>query len=124
MNHWSKTILAPVFIICSNFPIFFLLLQIDLDSIYDDHHKVNHGSSIDSHSKVYRSNFVNRNSPSVPYSNSDDEKSSYYENIKHSLSRLKSSITFLFSSNDERHSVVSNDIDSSNVPHKDLLLHR
>lgn len=113
-----------------------LLFQVDLDLVFEDNQKQNSGSSIDnSHNRirdekyVYSHNIVNSNSISVPYS--EDRNSSYYENFKNSLSRLKSGLYSLFSSSNSTKIPplsVPNEIDNSNVPNQlengNPILHR
>lgn len=113
----------------------FLLFQIDLDLVFEDIQK--QSSSIDNNSRIKEethsissSNSISSNSPSVPYVNSKREQSSYYENIKHSLSRLKAGIFELLSSNRiAAHPLsVSNETDKPNLPNQsggdEHLLHR
>ncbi|KAI5730962.1 hypothetical protein M8J77_002666 [Diaphorina citri] len=112
------------------------LPRVDLDLVFEDNQKQNSGSSIDnSHNRirdekyVYSHNIVNSNSISVPYS--EDRNSSYYENFKNSLSRLKSGLYSLFSSSNSTKIPplsVPNEIDNSNVPNQlengNPILHR
>uniref|UniRef100_A0A8D8WZW3 Basement membrane-specific heparan sulfate proteoglycan core protein n=1 Tax=Cacopsylla melanoneura TaxID=428564 RepID=A0A8D8WZW3_9HEMI len=107
------------------------LAAIDIDLVFEDNQKqsssIENSNRINDESNVH-SNSILSNSPPVPNSHSEHRKPSYYENIKYSLSRLKSGLYSLFSSrNSTALSSVSNEIDETNVPNllgSDHLLHR